>query len=63
MQWPHFPFLGCSMGCVRSKEVGVQEKMIKTDPDPDPGPTIQQGHYVRDPTATNKRVSGEGFQG
>uniref|UniRef100_A0A8C3QTN4 Tyrosine-protein kinase n=1 Tax=Cyanoderma ruficeps TaxID=181631 RepID=A0A8C3QTN4_9PASS len=44
------------MGCVRSKEAGVQEKTIKTDPDPDPGPTIQQGHYVRDPTATNKRV-------
>ncbi|RLV98845.1 hypothetical protein DV515_00010455 [Chloebia gouldiae] len=43
------------MGCVKSKEAGVQEKMIKTDPDPDPGPSIQQGHYVRDPTATNKR--------
>ncbi|XP_064247936.1 tyrosine-protein kinase HCK isoform X2 [Passer domesticus] len=42
------------MGCVRSKEAGAQEK-IKTAPDPDPGPTIQQGHYVRDPTATNKR--------
>ncbi|NWT87480.1 HCK kinase, partial [Lanius ludovicianus] len=45
------------MGCVRSKEAGVQEKMIKSDPDPDPGPTIQQGHYVRDPTAPNRRVS------
>ncbi|NXH47301.1 HCK kinase, partial [Dicaeum eximium] len=45
------------MGCVRSKVAGVQEKMIKTDPDPDPGPTIQLGHYVRDPTATSKRVS------
>ncbi|NWU77751.1 HCK kinase, partial [Onychorhynchus coronatus] len=45
------------MGCVRSKAAGVQEKTIKTDPDPDPSPSVQQGHYVRDPTATNKRVS------
>ncbi|NWR21348.1 HCK kinase, partial [Emberiza fucata] len=45
------------MGCVKSKEAGGQEKMIKTDPDPVPGPTNQQGHYVRDPTATNKTVS------
>lgn len=48
---------------MRSKEAGVQEKMTKTDPDPDPGPIVLQGHYVRDPTATNKRVSDEGFQG
>ncbi|NXQ79920.1 HCK kinase, partial [Nyctibius grandis] len=40
------------MGCVKSKKAGVQEKTIKTDPDPDPG--LQQGHYVRDPTATNR---------
>ncbi|XP_030358937.1 tyrosine-protein kinase HCK isoform X1 [Strigops habroptila] len=39
------------MGCVKSKETGAQEKMIKTDPDP----SLQQGHYVRDPTATNRR--------
>ncbi|NXG79961.1 HCK kinase, partial [Baryphthengus martii] len=42
------------MGCVKSKEAVVQE-MIK--PDLDPGPSLQQGHYVRDPTATNRRVS------
>ncbi|NXT84559.1 HCK kinase, partial [Zapornia atra] len=41
------------MGCVKSKEAAVQEKVIKTNP----GPSLQQGHYVRDPTATNKRVS------
>ncbi|XP_017678324.1 PREDICTED: tyrosine-protein kinase HCK isoform X1 [Lepidothrix coronata] len=44
-----------SMGCVRSKAADVQEKTIKTDPDPDPDPGIQQGHYVRDPTAANRR--------
>ncbi|NXS55314.1 HCK kinase, partial [Brachypteracias leptosomus] len=43
------------MGCVKSKEAGVQEKMIKADLDP--GPSPQQGHYVKDPTATNRRVS------
>ncbi|XP_055578598.1 tyrosine-protein kinase HCK isoform X2 [Falco cherrug] len=43
------------MGCVKSKEADVQEKMIKTDPDPDPGPSFQQGHYVRDPTAPTSR--------
>ncbi|NXN44524.1 HCK kinase, partial [Rhinoptilus africanus] len=43
------------MGCVKSKEAGIQDKIIKTDPDP--GPTCQQGHYVKDPTATNRRVS------
>ncbi|XP_040465150.1 tyrosine-protein kinase HCK isoform X2 [Falco naumanni] len=43
------------MGCVKSKEADVQEKMIKTDPDPDPGPSFQQGHYVRDPTASTSR--------
>ncbi|NXE14413.1 HCK kinase, partial [Lophotis ruficrista] len=37
------------MGCVKSKDMGVQEKMIKTDP----SPSLQQGHYVRDPTATS----------
>ncbi|XP_075294468.1 tyrosine-protein kinase HCK [Opisthocomus hoazin] len=45
------------MGCVKSKQAGVQEKMAKTDP----GPSLQQGHYVRDPTATgsrNKNVPG-----
>ncbi|XP_026718167.1 tyrosine-protein kinase HCK [Athene cunicularia] len=41
------------MGCVKSKEADVQEKMIKTDPDP--GPSLQQGHYVKDPTATNRK--------
>uniref|UniRef100_A0A8C3U283 Tyrosine-protein kinase n=1 Tax=Catharus ustulatus TaxID=91951 RepID=A0A8C3U283_CATUS len=30
------------MGCVRSKEAGVQEKMTKTDPDPDSGPIVLQ---------------------
>lgn len=39
---------------MKSKEAGVQEKMIKTDP----GPSLQQGHYVQDPTATNRKVSG-----
>ncbi|KAM6242819.1 tyrosine-protein kinase HCK isoform 2-T2 [Spheniscus humboldti] len=39
------------MGCVKSKEAGVQEK-IKTDTDP--SPSLQQGHYVRDPTAANR---------
>ncbi|NXP15656.1 HCK kinase, partial [Thinocorus orbignyianus] len=43
------------MGCVKSKEAGVQDKMVKTDPDP--GLSFQQGHYVRDPTAANSRVS------
>uniref|UniRef100_A0A663EC42 Tyrosine-protein kinase n=1 Tax=Aquila chrysaetos chrysaetos TaxID=223781 RepID=A0A663EC42_AQUCH len=43
------------MGCVKSKEAGIQEKVIKTDTDPDPGPSFQQGHYVKDPTATNRR--------
>lgn len=52
----HFPSLGCRMGCVKSKEAGIQDKIIKTDPDP--GPSLQQGHYVKDPTATNRRVSG-----
>ena len=52
----HFPSLACRMGCVKSKEAGIQEKMIKTDLDPGPG--FQQGHYVKDPTATNRRVSG-----
>lgn len=56
LQQLHFPSLGCRMGCVKSKEAAVQEKMIKIDPDP--GPSFQQGHYVRDPTATNRRVSG-----
>ncbi|XP_074699705.1 tyrosine-protein kinase HCK [Strix aluco] len=41
------------MGCMKSKEADVQEKMIKTDPDP--GPSLQQGHYVKDPTATNRK--------
>lgn len=40
---------------MKSKEAGVQEKI---KPDPDPSPSLQQGHYVRDPTATNRRVSG-----
>ncbi|GAB0197352.1 tyrosine-protein kinase HCK [Grus japonensis] len=39
------------MGCVKSKEAGVQEKVTKTDP----GPSFQQGHYVRDPTGANGR--------
>ncbi|NXH13829.1 HCK kinase, partial [Bucco capensis] len=44
------------MGCVKSKQAGgVQEKVIK--PAPEPGPSVQQGHYVRDPTATNRKVS------
>ncbi|XP_033923039.1 tyrosine-protein kinase HCK [Melopsittacus undulatus] len=38
------------MGCVKSKEADVQGK-TKTDP----SPSLQQGHYVRDPTATNRR--------
>ncbi|NWX19328.1 HCK kinase, partial [Aegotheles bennettii] len=46
------------MGCVKSKEAVTQEKMIK--PDPDPGPGLQQGHYVRDPTATNNRLLATG---
>lgn len=40
---------------MKSKEAAVQE-VIKTDLDP--GPSLQQGHYVRDPTATNRKVSG-----
>ncbi|XP_057288239.1 tyrosine-protein kinase HCK isoform X2 [Pezoporus wallicus] len=51
-QRPHFPSPGSRMGCLKSKEAGVQEKM-KTDPEP--SPSLQQGHYVRDPTATNRR--------
>ncbi|XP_065502079.1 tyrosine-protein kinase HCK isoform X2 [Caloenas nicobarica] len=39
------------MGCVKSKEAGVQDKMTKVDP----GSSSQQGHYVRDPTAANTR--------
>nr|XP_025962887.1 tyrosine-protein kinase HCK [Dromaius novaehollandiae] len=38
------------MGCVKSKAAGVQEKGAEADP----GPALQQGHYVRDPTATSK---------
>ncbi|NWR56896.1 HCK kinase, partial [Bucorvus abyssinicus] len=45
------------MGCVKSKEAAVQE-VIKTDLDP--GPSLQQGHYVRDPTATNRKQGGPG---
>ncbi|KFV68359.1 Tyrosine-protein kinase HCK, partial [Dryobates pubescens] len=44
------------MGCMKSKEAGVQEKVIKTDPDPN----LPQGHYVRDPTAPNSKVSSGG---
>lgn len=50
----NFPSCGCRMGCMKSKETAVQEKVIKTDPDPN----LPQGHYVRDPTATSSRVSG-----
>ncbi|XP_068006309.1 tyrosine-protein kinase HCK [Melanerpes formicivorus] len=39
------------MGCMKSKEAGVQEKVIKADPDPN----LPQGHYVRDPTAPNSK--------
>lgn len=39
------------MGCVKSKEAGVQEK--ETEAEPDPG--LQQGHYVKDPTSTSER--------
>ncbi|KAM6112887.1 tyrosine-protein kinase HCK [Pterocles gutturalis] len=39
------------MGCVKSKEAAIKEKMLKADPDP----SLQQGHYVRDPTATSGR--------
>ncbi|NXG38192.1 HCK kinase, partial [Dromaius novaehollandiae] len=42
------------MGCVKSKAAGVQEKGAEADP----GPALQQGHYVRDPTAASKPVSG-----
>ncbi|KAM6319052.1 tyrosine-protein kinase HCK [Podargus strigoides] len=43
------------MGCVKSKEAVVQEKIIKNDIDVDSSPSLQLGHYVRDPTATNRR--------
>ncbi|KFQ46457.1 Tyrosine-protein kinase HCK, partial [Nestor notabilis] len=43
------------MGCMKSKETGAQDKMTKTNPDA--SPSLQQGHYVRDPTTTNRRVS------
>lgn len=42
------------MGCVRSKEADIQDKVIKTDLEPG----LQLGRYVRDPTADNKQVSG-----
>ncbi|NXP82979.1 HCK kinase, partial [Ramphastos sulfuratus] len=46
------------MGCMKSKENAAQEKVIKTDPDPN----FPQGRYVRDPTATNSsRVSSGGM--
>ncbi|XP_010008738.1 PREDICTED: tyrosine-protein kinase HCK-like, partial [Nestor notabilis] len=41
------------MGCMKSKETGAQDKMTKTNPDA--SPSLQQGHYVRDPTTTNRR--------
>lgn len=42
------------MGCVKSKEADIQDKVIKTDL----GPGLQLGRYVKDPTADNKHVSG-----
>ncbi|NXG65791.1 HCK kinase, partial [Hemiprocne comata] len=43
------------MGCVKSKEAGVQEK-LKINPDPQP--VLQKCHYVRDPIATSVRCPG-----
>lgn len=42
------------MGCVKSKEADIQDKVIKTELEPG----LQLGRYVKDPTADNKHVSG-----
>ncbi|XP_006030551.1 tyrosine-protein kinase HCK isoform X2 [Alligator sinensis] len=39
------------MGCVKSKEMGTPMKILKGDS----GPSLQQAHYVKDPTSPNKR--------
>uniref|UniRef100_A0A7M4FVL6 Tyrosine-protein kinase n=1 Tax=Crocodylus porosus TaxID=8502 RepID=A0A7M4FVL6_CROPO len=44
------------MGCIKSKEVGTTMKILKGDS----GPSLQQAHYVKDPTSTNKRVRATG---
>uniref|UniRef100_A0A8C3CHZ2 Tyrosine-protein kinase n=1 Tax=Cairina moschata TaxID=8855 RepID=A0A8C3CHZ2_CAIMO len=38
------------MGCVKSKEADIQDKVIKTELEPG----LQLGRYVKDPTADNK---------
>ncbi|NWI15030.1 HCK kinase, partial [Crypturellus soui] len=38
------------MGCAKSKKAALQEKGIEADPDP----SLQQGLYVKDPTAASK---------
>ncbi|NWX95058.1 HCK kinase, partial [Nothoprocta ornata] len=37
------------MGCAKSKKAALQEKEIEADP----GPGVQQGHYVKDPTSAS----------